>query len=118
MRTLVIAFAASLLMTPPAIAGIQKDAAVPPKASFAAVGKQAQQPVVESWRYKWHNGHWWYYQTNKQWLFWDGTRWTTYSPMAYQWFTRRRQTVSGFRGPIRRDGPGFSESGEIYQNRD
>ena len=118
MKTIAIAFVVSVMMAPAARAGVSEGAAALPSGGSTVSVRQSQQPAVESWRYKWHNGNWWYFQTNKQWLFWDGTRWTTYSPTAYQWFTRRKQYVSGFRGPTRADGPGFSESGEIYQNRD
>jgi hypothetical protein len=77
-----------------------------------------QQPTVEGWRYKWHNGHWWYYQPNKQWLFWNGTSWSPYAPGLYRAFLRWRQLGGGNEGVIVRRDPGFSESGEIYQNRD
>jgi len=80
--------------------------------------EQTPQPSVEGWRYKWHNGHWWYYQANKQWLFWNGVGWSAYSPGTYQRFTRRRRYADDYRRMTAPNGPGFSESGEIYQNRD
>ena len=84
----------------------------------AASLQQTRQPTVEGWRYRWHNGHWWYYQTNKQWLFWNGIGWSAYSPGAYQRFTRRRRYAADYQQMTGPNGPGFSESGEIYQNRD
>lgn len=63
-----------------------------------------RKPKVEGWRYKWHNGHWWYYQPDKQWLFWNGLGWSPYSPEAYRgWYanfraTRDGQYASGYRG--------------------
>jgi hypothetical protein len=42
--------------------------------------RAGQQSGADEWRYRRHNGQWWYYQTNKQWVVWNGSRWT--EPMA------------------------------------
>lgn len=36
--------------------------------------------VIDSsnrWRYRWHNGHWWYWTVQNEWLLWRGDRWVT-----------------------------------------
>jgi hypothetical protein len=59
---------------------------------------------VEQWRYKRHNGHWWYYQVNGKWLFWNGRSWSDYTPTAYQrWYARsgpatESRYATGYRG--------------------
>ncbi len=30
----------------------------------------------ELWRYRWHEGRWWYYLPNNQWVWWDGAEWS------------------------------------------
>jgi hypothetical protein len=47
------------------------------------------------WRYKFHNGHWWYYGRSNQWSYWDGSAWTPYNRQAYgQWFNRRPEDAN------------------------
>jgi hypothetical protein len=116
MKLIAIVFAASLVMVQDA--GGQHLVKDSSRSAAAASSVGARQPTVEGWRYKWHNGHWWYYQPNKQWLFWNGTTWSAYLPAAYQRFIRRGWYPVDFGQRVVRDGPGFSESGEIYQNRD
>jgi hypothetical protein len=113
MKLVVAAVALTILLTVNSTAQAGADGSK----TRSATGLQ-KQPTVEGWRYKWHNGHWWYYQPNKQWLFWNGTSWTAYSPPVYRRFVRWRQFGLDYGSSTARDGPGFSESGEIYQNRD
>jgi hypothetical protein len=71
-----------------------------PSAVNAATAQQPR-PKVRGWRYKWHNGHWWYYQPNNQWLFWNGASWSPYSVVAYQtWWTNRGPHFTGYRGTV------------------
>src|SRR5581483_7546876 len=37
-------------------------------------------PMIETWRYVWQNGAWWYYQPNGQWLVYTDGVWTFYQP--------------------------------------
>lgn len=39
----------------------------------------AQKQKDYSWRYRWHDGHWWYWMPNKTWMIWEGARWTKYT---------------------------------------
>jgi hypothetical protein len=48
----------------------------------AAVQSNASQPG-ESWRYRRHNGQWWYWMPSEKWLVWTGDRWTAYKAQAY-----------------------------------
>ncbi len=31
--------------------------------------------AADSWRYRWHEGRWWYFQNDKRWAYWDGQAW-------------------------------------------
>jgi hypothetical protein len=56
-----------------------------PAASAPAAGQQAPQaeakpvdakPVdTEGWRYRFHDGRWWYWLPTQQWVYWDGSKW-------------------------------------------
>jgi hypothetical protein len=32
----------------------------------------------QSWRYRWHDGRWWYWMPSERWVYWDGGRWIGY----------------------------------------
>lgn len=36
------------------------------------------------WRYKWHQGQWWYWSPEERWMIWDKNAWTPYDPATYQ----------------------------------
>jgi len=55
--------------------------------SNAPSGNQANR-----WRYKFHNGHWWYYDRGKQWSYWNGSAWRPYDRTTYgQWLNLQAQ---------------------------
>jgi len=63
----------------------------------------------ENWRYKFHNGHWWYWMPNNTWVFWNGSSWTAYSPDAYNnFYSSQPQTYS--------NGYGYAGGGQQYSN--
>ena len=107
----VLTFASAWLLWGPCIYG-QELANADESAVQDVAAQQEAQPKIEGWRYKWHNGHWWYFQPNKQWLFWNGLSWSSYSPAAYQaWWTGSGQRVAtGYRGVVRR-GPSWLGTG-------
>jgi hypothetical protein len=37
-----------------------------------------------AWRYKWHNGKWWYYTPNKDWLVYQNDAWAPFVPSPVQ----------------------------------
>jgi hypothetical protein len=42
------------------------------------------------WRYRWHQGRWWYYGENGSWRYWTGRAWTAYSPATARRPSARR----------------------------
>ncbi|REK10457.1 MAG: hypothetical protein DWQ37_16360 [Planctomycetota bacterium] len=48
----------------------------------------------DAWRYKRHNGRWWYWQPNETWSVWNGDDWEP--------FRGRRRYQAGYRGPLDR----------------
>jgi hypothetical protein len=51
------------------------------------VGTRPAGTPANQWRYRQHNGHWWYYHPNNQWSYWNGNAWNNYEPQAYrQWY--------------------------------
>lgn len=41
-------------------------------------------PNELKWRYKWHNGQWWYWSPDERWMIWDRNSWTIYDPATYR----------------------------------
>jgi hypothetical protein len=41
-------------------------------------------PNELKWRYKWHNGQWWYWSPDERWMIWDKNSWSIYDPATYQ----------------------------------
>ena len=37
---------------------------------------------ADRWRYKWHNGQWWYWLPSERWVIWVDDRWEDYLPPA------------------------------------
>src|SRR5215469_10315491 len=53
----------------------------------AGVGNRPAGKPANQWRYRQHNGHWWYYRPDNQWSYWNGSVWTNYNPQAYrEWY--------------------------------
>lgn len=56
-------------------------------AKTAASAKEAD----NKWRYRFYNGHWWYWQPDKHWVFWTGNEWQDYDRQSYsQWLFERQ----------------------------
>jgi hypothetical protein len=36
------------------------------------------------WRYKWHNGQWWYWMPGKYWVYRENDRWVVYDARSYR----------------------------------
>ena len=68
----------------------------------------------ESWRFRWHQGQWWYWQPSNRWVYWSNDQWNSYEPgqsvPAAASAPRRAQSYSGATqgpwGPIRYDNYG------------
>lgn len=41
-------------------------------------------PEELKWRYKWHNGQWWYWSPDERWMIWDKNSWSIYDPATYK----------------------------------
>jgi hypothetical protein len=41
-------------------------------------------PNELKWRYKWHNGQWWYWSPDERWMIWERNSWSIYDPATYQ----------------------------------
>ncbi len=41
-------------------------------------------PNELKWRYKWHNGQWWYWSPDERWMIWDKNSWSVYDAATYQ----------------------------------
>ena len=52
-------------------------------------------------RYRWHNGHWWYWLPSNQWAFWNGASWIVYAPDTYAGYyaSRYPQYRTGYYSP-------------------
>jgi len=76
--------------------------------------KPASSSTGEAWRFRWHNGQWWYWQPSNRWVYWSNDRWNSYEPSqsvpAAVTVPRRAQSYSGATqgpwGPIRYDSYG------------
>ena len=69
-----------------------------------AVANGGAQPSGEQWRYRWHNGQWWYWLPSNRWAIWDGNTWKPHNPTRYS---------AGYRG----DGTAYDNSNSAASNR-
>lgn len=51
-------------------------------ANISAANGPAANPI-NRWRYRFHNGQWWFYDRGKQWSYWDGAAWRVYNRQTY-----------------------------------
>jgi hypothetical protein len=64
--------------------------ALPGERAFAPATELTQEqpnnnvPDDLRWRYKWHNGQWWYWSPDERWMIWDKNAWIVYDPATYQ----------------------------------
>jgi hypothetical protein len=49
----------------------------PDTSAVAGVGANAR---AEQWRYRWHNGTWWYWTADNRWIYSIGNQWFHYEP--------------------------------------
>lgn len=73
---------------------VQRDGGVASSASAATGNSPAQSGA---WRYKYHNGRWWYWLPSNSWVFYQNQRWIPYNADV------RSQFSAADGGPIRRD---------------
>ncbi len=67
----------------------------------------------QSWRYRRHDGQWWYWLPSEKWVVWTGDRWTAYKAQTYSAYRAARPQRSssypadqGNWGPVRYNGYG------------
>ncbi len=72
-------------------------------------GEAAPAPAAkrddQTWRYRWHDGRWWYWLPSERWVYWDGRGWIDYDRPA-----GRRL------GAIIRNGAGGLNLGDLMQS--
>ncbi|MGD9720895.1 MAG: hypothetical protein AB7O59_23375 [Pirellulales bacterium] len=79
------------------------------RAVNADVAGQGQPSVPNNqWRYKWHDGRWWYWQTNNSWVIWEGNAWIPQSALNYS---------AGYRGYYGSRNRGGYGPGAYYYGR-
>lgn len=63
-------------------------------------------PQGERWRFRHHNGHWWYWLPRNRWVFWHNNGWVDYDPQSYSRYYpsngggRNVGPAYGYRGAI------------------
>ncbi|MEX2315581.1 MAG: hypothetical protein WD669_00410 [Pirellulales bacterium] len=73
------------------------------------------QATGDSWRFKRHDGLWWYWLPSEKWVYWSGDGWVDYNPETYaQWQASRRARSYSYSsgsswGPKRYNGYGQVE---------
>ena len=77
--------------------------------SSAAPDGAPQTEAGQSWRYKRHEGLWWYWLPSEKWVIWNGGAWVPYSPKLFAELrsTPRRQATY-YRG----SSAGYPEAGK------
>ncbi len=89
MRTLILGGAVSCLLLG-SISLVRADEEKPKAAEPSAAAAQpadtsAKAPVKEnSWRYRRHDGRWWYWLPSEKWVVWSDGKWTPYDPATYR----------------------------------
>ena len=68
-----------------------------PAADAAPAAKDGQPPQAsgESWRYKRHQGVWWYWLPTNQWVYWSGKSWVNYDADGYREFKNSQRSNTG-----------------------
>ena len=74
-----------------AIAQHVRDRASTAKESSSATDKSKS----ISWRYRYHNGRWWYWLPSNSWAVYDNGRWTAYDATAYR---RSSRSIDRYQG--------------------
>ncbi|HXT59536.1 MAG TPA: hypothetical protein VN699_12925 [Pirellulales bacterium] len=66
---------------------------------------------IDPWRYKYHDGHWWYWLPSNSWVFYDNQRWVPYSRRNYS-RSLQADRAAGWQGVAYR---GFRDSTSANQ---
>ncbi len=73
-----------------------------PAPSAASADSQTDQTPTqggEKWRYRQHQGMWWYWLPSEKWVYWSDGKWVNYDPETYaQLRASRRNRVYSYRG--------------------
>jgi hypothetical protein len=54
-----------------------------PESPSAEAAPQVQATNPNSWRYRWHDGKWWYWLPSERWVYWSNGAWVRYEPTEY-----------------------------------
>ena len=93
----IIALAIVMSVASSALAAQASDAPVgqsPPTATSAepAAVSAAGSQSGESWRFRRHDGLWWYWLPSEKWVYWTDGHWNAYEPQAYSQYRASRQS--------------------------
>jgi len=103
-----IAFAGSIALIV-ALGACQSSVIAAEKPQLAAGAKSStaatSQPAGDAWRYKYHEGRWWYWMPSNSWAWYDGRQWIAFEK-------DRRSRV----GAILVQRPSRGENSERYQS--
>lgn len=76
-----------------------------------------QAPPAERWRYRFYNGHWWYWRGGGRWAYWSGKQWHEYEADSYtrwrqeQELERIETELARLKAQVRTRGRGFTYRG-------
>ena len=113
MRFLLSVAAASVLFGASATAQAWEEPAAPqtrktPSAA-AAVDQKSGPATGEKWRFRQHQGLWWYWLPSEKWVYWSDGKWVNYDPQTYsQLHASRKNRVYSYR----RSTDGYPELGQ------
>ncbi len=65
----------------------------PPTSAAPTTDDAAKAQSGETWRYRRHQGLWWYWLPSNKWVYWTDGKWVAYNPETYAKFNASRQGV-------------------------
>jgi hypothetical protein len=63
----------------------------PDSATAAGQAASAEKSQGETWRFRQHQGLWWYWLPSNKWVYWTDGRWVPYEPQSYSQFNASRR---------------------------
>ena len=116
-----------LAILPLAPADADQSVGAPARSGQPAVRRSQQDskrspltPSDTGWRYRFHNGHWWYWREDGSWAYWTGSQWYRYAPQSYRrwrldWkLARNEAAVARLKTMLRSQRAGSSGRGRVY----
>jgi len=89
-RALGVSFLRSLSVARAADAPATADSTAKPEAAADSAKPADSQSSGEAWRYRRHNGLWWYWLPSNKWVYWRDNRWVPYEQKSYVEYNNTR----------------------------